>query len=70
MTFGELRYAARKLVPKLDPDAVRKRKEAAKREAHVRRFREESGNAGMVARELSSEPATPLICTSFSTLLL
>src|SRR5580700_3210295 len=40
MTFGELRYAARK------------RKEAAKREAHVRRFQEESGNAGMVAREL------------------
>src|SRR5580693_4407493 len=54
-TFGELRYAARKLVLKLDPDAVRKRKEAAKREAHVRRFREESGNAGMVARELPSD---------------
>ena len=44
--------AARKLVLKLDPDADRKRKEAAQREAHVRRFREESGNAGMVAREL------------------
>jgi hypothetical protein len=55
MTFGELRYAARKLVLKLDPDAVKKRKEAAKREAHVRRFREESGNAGMVARELPSD---------------
>ena len=55
MTFGELRYAARKLVLKLDPDAVRKRKEAARREAHVRRFREESGNAGMVARELPSD---------------
>ena len=54
-TFGELRYAARKLVLKLDPDAVRKRKEAAKRDAHVRRFREESGNAGMVARELPSD---------------
>src|SRR5580704_17672787 len=35
-------------------EAARKRKEAAKREAHVRRFREESGNAGMVARELPS----------------
>jgi hypothetical protein len=57
MTFGELRYAARKLVLKLDPDAVRKRKEAAKREAHVRRFQEESGNAGMVARELPSDEA-------------
>ena len=52
MTFGELRYAARKLVLKLDPDTDRKRKEAAKREAHVRRFQEESGNGGMVAREL------------------
>ena len=55
MTFGELRYAARKLVLKLDPDTDRKRKEAAKREAHVRRFQEESGNAGMVARELPSD---------------
>ena len=54
-TFGELRYAARKLVLKLDPDAVKKRKEAAKREAHVRRFREESGNGGMIARELPSD---------------
>src|SRR5580693_5920752 len=55
MTFGELRSAAHKLVLKLDPEAARKRKEAAKREAHVRRFREESGNAGMVARELPSD---------------
>jgi len=55
MTFGELRSAAHKLVLKLDPEAVRKRKEAARREAHVRRFREDSGNAGMVARELPSD---------------
>ena len=55
MTYGELRYAAHKLVLKLDPEAARKRKEAAKRETHVRRFREESGNAGMVARELPSD---------------
>jgi hypothetical protein len=55
MTFGELRYAARKLVLKLDPDIARKRKEAARREAYVRRFQEESGNAGMVARELPSD---------------
>jgi hypothetical protein len=55
MTYGELRYAARKLVLKLDPDTDRKRKEAARREAHVRRFQEESGNAGMVARELPSD---------------
>jgi hypothetical protein len=52
-TYGELRYAARRLVLKLDPDAVRRRKEtAARREAEVRRFREDSGNAGMIAREL------------------
>jgi hypothetical protein len=55
MTYGELRYAAHKLVLKLDPETARKRKEAAKREAHVRRFREDSGNAGMVARELPSD---------------
>jgi hypothetical protein len=55
MTFGEVRSAAHKLVLKLDPDAVRKRKEAGRREAHVRRFREDSGNAGMVARELPSD---------------
>jgi Domain of unknown function (DUF222) len=55
MTYGELRYAARKLVLKLDPEAARKRKEAARGEAHVRRFREASGNAGMVARELPSD---------------
>ena len=55
MTFGELRYAAHKLILKLDPEAARRRKEAAKRETHVRRFREESGSAGMVARELPSD---------------
>jgi Domain of unknown function (DUF222) len=54
-TFGELRYAAHKLVLKLDPEAARKRKEAAKRDTHVRAFREDSGNAGMVARELPSD---------------
>ena len=56
-TYGELRYAARKLVLTLDPDIARKRKDAARREAHVRRFQEESGNAGMVARELPSDEA-------------
>jgi Domain of unknown function (DUF222) len=55
MTFGEVRHAARKLVLRLDPEAVKKRKEAARSEAHVRRFREASGNAGMVARELPSD---------------
>ena len=55
LTFGELRHAAHKLILKLDPEAARKRKEAARGEAHVRRFREASGNAGLVARELPSD---------------
>src|SRR5262249_12404328 len=55
MTFGEVRRAAHKLILKLDPEAARKRKEAARRDAHVRAFREDSGNAGMVARELPSD---------------
>jgi len=54
-TFGELRAAAHRLVLRLDPDAARRRKEAARKEAHVRRFREDSGNAGMIARELPSD---------------
>jgi Domain of unknown function (DUF222) len=52
LTFGRLRAAAHRLVLKLDAEAARKRKDAAGRDAHVRRFREDSGNAGMVAREL------------------
>ena len=51
-TFGQLRYAAHLLVLELDPEAARRRQEHARQAAHVRRFREESGNAGMVAREL------------------
>jgi len=51
-TFGELRYHAHRLVLRLDPEAAARRKEAARKDAHVRAFREGSGNAGMVAREL------------------
>jgi hypothetical protein len=54
-TFGEVRYAAHRLVLKLDPEAAQRRKEAARRETHVRPFREASGNAGMVAREMPSD---------------
>jgi hypothetical protein len=53
-TYGELRRAATRLVLRLDPEAVRKRKEKARREARVRSFREESGNAGISGREMSS----------------
>ena len=55
MTFSEVRSAAHQLVLKLDPEAARKRKEAAKRDTHVRPFREQSGNAGMIGRELPSD---------------
>jgi hypothetical protein len=51
-TFGELRYYAHRLVLKLDPESALRRKEQARKDAHVRAFREGSGNAGMVAREL------------------
>ncbi|HEX6522087.1 MAG TPA: hypothetical protein VF070_19085, partial [Streptosporangiaceae bacterium] len=55
---GELRAAAARLVMRLDPDAVRRRKEeAAKRDAHVRVFREDSGNAALSARELPAVDA-------------
>ena len=53
-TYGELRRTAARLVLRLDPEAVRKRKEKARREARVRSFREESGNAGITGRELPS----------------
>jgi hypothetical protein len=55
MTFGQLRYAAHRLVLKLDPGYARRRKEEARKDAHVRRFREGSGNAGMVAREMAAD---------------
>jgi hypothetical protein len=54
-TFGQLRYFAHRLVLKLDPGAAARRKERAGRDAHVRPFREDSGNAGMIARELPSD---------------
>ena len=53
-TYGELRRAANRLVLRLDPEAVRKRKEKARREARVRAFREDSGNAGISGREMPS----------------
>ena len=52
LTFGKLRSTAHRLVLELDPESAERRKETARQDAHVRRFREESGNAGMVAREL------------------
>ena len=37
LTFGKLRSAAHRLVLELDPESAARRKEAAKRDAHVRR---------------------------------
>jgi hypothetical protein len=53
-TYAQLRAAANRLVLKLDPEAVRKRKETARGEARVRSFREGSGNAGISGREMPS----------------
>jgi len=39
-------------VLKLDPDYAKRRKDEDRKYAHVRRFREHSGNAGMVAHEM------------------
>jgi Domain of unknown function (DUF222) len=57
LTFGKLRSAAHRLVLELDPESAERRKETAKQDAHVRPFREESGNAGMVAHELPPDEA-------------
>ena len=51
-SFARLRYAAHRLVLKLDPDYAKLRKDEDRKSAHVRRFRENSGNAGMVAHEM------------------
>ena len=52
LTFGKLGAAARRLVLELDPESAERRQQAARHDAHVRPFREPSGNAGMIAREL------------------
>ena len=55
LTFGKLRSAAHRLVLNLDPEAAARQKDAGRRNAHVQTFREPSGNAGMIARELPSD---------------
>jgi uncharacterized protein DUF222 len=51
-TFGQFRSYAHRVVLKLDPESALRRKNEARKDAHVRPFREASGNAGMSAREL------------------
>jgi hypothetical protein len=52
LTPGQLRARAARVVLRLDPDAARRRRESARRDASVRAYREESGNAGISGREL------------------
>ena len=55
LTFGKLRSAAHRMVLELDPEAAARQKDAGRRNAYVQPFREPSGNAGMIARELPSD---------------
>ena len=52
---GKLRAAAARLALHLDPGSAERRKQARRKEAHVRPFREDSGNAGMTAREMPTD---------------
>jgi hypothetical protein len=47
-----LRDYARRLVTRLDPEAAVRRKERARRNAHVHAWMEDSGNMGLSAREM------------------
>jgi hypothetical protein len=51
-SFARLRYAAHRLVLKLDPDYAKRRKDEARKYAHVSRFREDTGNAAISGREM------------------
>jgi Domain of unknown function (DUF222) len=55
LTTGSLRDRAARVVLRIDPEAAEKRRQAARRESSVRKFREESGNAGITGRELPAE---------------
>jgi len=56
-TFGQFRSYAHRVILKLDPDSALRRKNEARKDAHVRPFREASGNAGISARELPPDQA-------------
>ena len=58
LTYGELRAKAARLEMRLDPEAVKRRKEeAAARHRRVEARREDSGNMAYGGRELSTEEA-------------
>ncbi len=52
LTPGGLRAAIARAVMQVDPQAARKRREEAARDARVERWAEDSGNAALVGREL------------------
>jgi hypothetical protein len=52
LTPGGLRAAIARAVMQVDPDAARKRREEAARDARVERWAEDSGNAALAGREL------------------
>ena len=52
-----LRDFARRQVTRLDPDAVARRKERARQDAYVRLYQEDSGNAGLSARQMPAADA-------------
>ncbi len=52
LTPGGLRSAIARAVQEVAPDKARKRREQAQQDARVQRWREDSGNAALVGREL------------------
>jgi len=55
LTPGQLRARAARVILRLDPEAAQRRRESARRDASVRAYREESGNAGISGRELPAD---------------
>jgi Domain of unknown function (DUF222) len=62
MTTGQLRAALRRAVLAVDPDAARRRREQAEREARVEHWAEPEGTAGLAGRGLP--PAAALTASS------
>jgi Domain of unknown function (DUF222) len=54
---GALRDFARRQVARLDPESTRRRKDSARRDGYLSFWQEDSGNAGMSAREMPAADA-------------
>ena len=57
MTTGQLRAELKRLALLADPEAARRRREQARREARVEAWQETSGNTGLAGRELPAADA-------------